>query len=395
MFSEETNGGEVRTPRSPRSSPEAAAPVNAVDTSGQGFSVAGGAIGSTPVQTSFSSERLQETPPREDSSNPTQPTQPTRIGVGRDGEPRIKIVSDASQNALLILAAKDDYRRVERVIAMLDVLPNQVLIEATIAEVTLNDDLRFGVRWFFENKSGSKRAVFSDLVSGAVASAFPGFSFAAKTVNGSQVTLNALNEVGRVNVLASPSLMVLDKKTATLQIGNEVPITTQSAQSVLTPGAPIVNSIAYKNTGVILDVTPRINVSGRILLDIEQEVSTVSRTDTSNIDSPTFGRRKVRTSVVVNDGESITLGGLIQDRTTHVETQVPVLGELPIIGNAFKDKQDTIEKTELIIMLTPRVVRDLNEAREVTDEYRSKIESLIPTREPFHKALHKIKRVIE
>jgi general secretion pathway protein D len=311
-----------------------------------------------------------------------------------DGEPAIKVVADPSQNALLIMASESDYRRVEQVLASLDMVPNQVLIEATIAEVTLNDDLKFGVRWFFQNKSGNRSGTFSDLLTGAVGSAFPGFSFVAKAAGG-QVTLNALNEVGRVNVLASPSLMVLDKKTATLQIGDQVPITTQSAQSVLTPGAPIVNSVAYKDTGVILAITPRINESGRVLLDIEQEVSTVSRTSTSNIDSPTFGRRKVRTTVVVNDGEAITLGGLIQDRSTVTDSQVPVLGDIPIIGNAFKDKQNTIEKTELVIMLTPRVVRDLNEAAAVTDEYRRRVQSFTPSRDPMRKMLRNVKRTIE
>jgi len=199
--------------------------------------------------------------------------------------------------------------------------------------------------------------------------------------------LNALNDVTTVNVLASPSLMVLDKKTATLQIGDQVPITTQSAVGVLTPGAPIVNSVA---------VTPRINEAGRVLLDIEQEVSTVSRTNTSNIDSPTIGRRRVKTTVIVNNGEGIALGGLIQDRSTQKATQVPVLGDIPIIGNAFKDKENSIEKTELLIMLTPRVVRDLNEAQAVTEEYRSKVEAFAPRpRSPVQKIKHNAARVVE
>ncbi|WP_418292082.1 type II secretion system protein GspD [Methylobacterium durans] len=204
-----------------------------------------------------------------------------------------------------------------------------------------------------------------------------------------------MNDVTRVDVLASPSLMVLDRRTAVLQIGDQVPIQTQSAQSILTPGAPVVNSIAYKDTGVILSVTPRVSESGRVLLDIEQEVSTVQRTTSSNIDSPSFGRRKVRTTVVVNNGESITLGGLIQDRTTIGETRVPVLGDLPIIGNAFKEKQNLVEKTELIIMLTPRVVRDLNEAAAVTDEYRNRVRSVMPTRDPVQRLMTNVKRSIE
>ena len=321
-------------------------------------------------------------------------TAATGFGAGGPGgEPRIKVVADPAQNALLILASQEDYKRVARVIANLDIVPNQVLIEATIAEVTLNDDLKFGVRWFLQNQRGNQSATFTNAIDGAIGAAFPGFSYVFRAAQ-ANVTINALAEVGRVNVLASPSLMVVDKKTATLQIGDQVPITTQSAVSVLTPGAPVVNSVAYKDTGVILNITPRINESGRVLLDIEQEVSTVQRTTTSGIDSPTFGRRRVRTTVVVNDGEGITLGGLIQDRTSRVATQVPVLGDIPLFGNAFKDKQDLVEKTELVIMLTPRVVRDLNEAKAVTDEYRRKVEAFAPTRNPGRVVIQNAKRVL-
>jgi general secretion pathway protein D len=314
---------------------------------------------------------------------------------GAKGSPRIKIVADESQNTLLVLASLSDYKRVERVIANLDVVPNQVLIEATIAEVTLTDALRFGVRWFVQGQQGKHTGIFSDLVSGAIGTAFPGFSYLFKT-GLTQVTLNALNDVTNVNVLASPSLMVLDRKTATLQIGDQVPITTQTAIGVLTPGAPIVNSVAYKDTGVILSVTPRINEAGRVLLDIEQEVSTVSRTNTSNIDSPTIGRRRIKTTVIVNNGEGIALGGLIQDRVIQKAAQVPVLGDIPIFGNAFRDKENSVEKTELLIMLTPRVVRDLNEAQAVTEEYRSKVGAFAPRpRSPVHKVGRNAARVVE
>ena len=396
MFSSEIATREVRSPRPTRSGvgdgPQAA-PVAVADATGQPFSVGGGVPGGASSPGFVGSDRFLDTPlPRNDDAAPYRSA---TIGTGAiDTEPRIKIVADPSQNALLVMASEPDYRRVERVLLNLDVLPNQVLIEATIAEVSLTDELRFGVRWFFQNKSGGRSGTFSDLLTGAVGSAFPGFSFVARA-GGGQVTLNALNDVTRVNVLASPSLMVLDRKTAVLQIGDQVPITTQSAQSVLTPGAPVVNSIAYKDTGVILSVTPRINESGRVLLDIEQEVSTVSRTSSSNIDSPTFGRRKVKTTVVVNTGESITLGGLIQDRTTESETQVPVLGDIPIIGKAFKDRQSLVEKTELVIMLTPRVVRDLNEAAAVTEEYRMRVRSFLPTRDPVRRLLGHTKRTLE
>jgi general secretion pathway protein D len=294
---------------------------------------------------------------------------------------------------LIIRATQADFRRVERFIATLDVVPNQVLIEATICEVALTDDLKFGVRWAFANKNGV--STFSSALDGAVNSVFPGFSWAYKAAS-TQVTLNALNDVANVSVLASPSLMVVDGRTAHLQIGDQVPITTQTATSVLTPGAPIVNSVTYKDTGIILAVTPRVNEAGRVMLEIEQEVSTVSPTTSSNIDSPTFGRRRVKTTVLVNNGEAVTLGGLIQDKKSTTATQIPVLGNVPIFGNAFKDKVDRLEKTELIILLTPRVVRDLNEAQLVTDEYRRKVQAYSPRRQhPLNQLGDDVTRVLQ
>jgi general secretion pathway protein D len=305
-----------------------------------------------------------------DSVNPVQ--------LGRDeinGDARIKVVADENKNAILIEANPADYRRVLRVIGALDVMPNQVLIEATIAEITLKDDLKFGLRWFLKNRDSS--LTFTDSAVGSIQSVFPGFSYALTAANIS-ATLTALNEITDVNVISSPSLSVADNKTATLQIGDQVPITTQSATSVLTPGAPVVNSVSYKDTGVILSITPRINESGRVMLEIEQEVSTVGETTSSTINSPTISQRRVKTSVVVNDGEAFALGGMIQDSKTVSRTQIPILGDIPVVGNAFKMKTNHVGKTELIILIAPHVIRNLNEARQVTDEFRRELAINIP-----------------
>ena len=272
------------------------------------------------------------------------------------GDPRIRIVADDANNSLLILASQEDYDRVLKVIANLDISPNQVLIEATIAEVSLNDSLKFGVRWMFEGRNS--KSIFSGAVDGSLNSVFPGFSYVLK---GPQITLNALTNLAKVNVISSPSLMVLDNRQALLQIGDQVPTTTQTSAGTLVPGQPMINSVVYKDTGLILSITPRISDSGRVLLDIEQEVSSVSRTTSSNIDSPTIGRRRVKTTIMANNGEPITLGGMIQDKTTKASAQVPVLGNLPLIGNAFRDKTNQTEKTELIIMITPRVEQQLHD----------------------------------
>lgn len=289
---------------------------------------------------------------------------------GKDSDadgPRVKIVADEAKNSVLIEATDADYKRVLRVIESLDQMPNQVLIEATIAEVTLNDELQFGVQWYLQNKQS--KSTFSTLSSGVVSAVFPGFSYAL-AAGSIAATLSTLNEITNVNIVSSPSLTVMDNKTAVLQIGDQVPITTQSATSTLTSNAAIVNSVSYKDTGVILSITPRINESGRVLLDIEQEVSSVANTTSSNIDSPTIRQRKIKTSVVVNNNDALVLGGMIQDSKSVSRSQLPILGDIPFLGSAASNKDNVLTKTELIVLIRPHVIRSLDEARTITDEYR-------------------------
>ena len=291
-------------------------------------------------------------------------------------EPVMKIVADDTKNSLLIMASERDYQRVLRVVQGLDVVASQVLIEAVIAEVSLNDDLQFGLQWQFA-KNGTPTATFSNALTGGVAATFPGFNYAINTAN-IAATLSALNALTHVNIISTPSLMVLDNKTARLQIGDQVPITTQTATSTVTAQTAIVNSITMQDTGVILSVTPRINESGRVQLDIEQEVSSVVRTTTSNINSPTIQQRRVKTTVVVSDGEVLALGGMIQDSASKSSNQLPILGDIPGVGALFANKKDAVAKTELVILITPKVVRDGTESRLVTEEYRRKMNVYMP-----------------
>ncbi|RYG99786.1 MAG: type II secretion system protein GspD [Alphaproteobacteria bacterium] len=284
---------------------------------------------------------------------------------------KTSIVADVENNALLISTSAREYEHVERLLRQLDVLPTQVMIEAVIAEVTLNDELKFGLRWFFEN--GNFSVGFSDLASGGAGASFPGLGWSYAT-NDLRVTLNALSSITNVNVVSAPTLMALNNQKAVLQIGDQVPIVSRQSQSTDNNGSPVINSVEMKDTGVILTVVPRINTSGKVMLDIQQEVSDVVRTTSSGIDSPTIQQRKVSTRVVVSDNESVALGGLIQQRNDLVRTQVPILGDIPLIGNAFKNKTDQIRKTELIIFIKPRIVRDVREARDVTEEFRRQLD---------------------
>ena len=279
----------------------------------------------------------------------------------------LKVVADEFKNAVVVWGNNDEQEAISRLIYSLDTTPVQVLLEVTISEVKLTDDLDFGLRWFFQNSNLS--GTFSDASNGAVSSNFPGLSFVFQTGN-SKVALNALSSITDVNVIATPTIMVVDNQEATLQIGDEVPIATQQSISTSDPNAPIVNTISFKDTGIILRVKPRVSSTGRVVLDIQQEVSSVSNTTTSGIDSPTISQRKIQTQVVVQDGRTLALGGLIQDQSNKTKSQVPGLGKVPVLGNLFKSKKDTRTKTELLILITPKVIHNASDAIAATQEFR-------------------------
>ena len=318
----------------------------------------GSAIGGASRTSMFSSA---QTTPRQDAGAAAAAAY--RAGAA-------KVVVDEQMHTLVIQTVPTEYQRILRILRRIDVAGTQIMIEASIAEVTLTDELKFGVKWFFEK--GNHSVTFTDAASGAVASAFPGFSYflAARNIN---VALDALSSITKVNVISTPNVTVVDNKTAMLQVGDQVPIQTQTAQSVAGAGAPILSSIQMIDTGVILSVTPHANDNGRVLLDIEQEVSTAAPTTTSGIDSPTIQQRRIRTTVAVADGETVALGGLIQERDTAGKTHIPILGDIPVFGNAFGTKDDQINRTELLIIIRPRVMRDGEDARRATEEYRSRV----------------------
>ncbi len=302
-------------------------------------------------------------------------------------------MADEANNAILVYTTAKEWDRIEKILQRLDVVATQVLIEAAIAEVTLTDELKFGLRWALEK--GPSQFRLSDATSGAVSSVFPGFSYVFATAS-IDVALNAVAGITDLRVVSAPSLMVADNRTAKLQVGDQVPIVTQTAQSVTNPDAPVVNAITLKDTGVILSVTPRVADSGRVTLEIEQEVSAVAKTTSSGIDSPTIQQRKVKTTVGVTDGQVLALGGLIQQRENVTRTQVPILGSLPMIGGAFRHKEDKLDKTELLIFIRPRVVRDASEARRVTDEFKAQLDLQAPRRPTSEPKLHRdLRRLAE
>jgi general secretion pathway protein D len=266
----------------------------------------------------------------------------------------IRIIADDTTNSLVIRAAPREYEKIREALEELDRLPLQVLIEATIAEVTLNDELRFGIEWFFQS---------GDFASG----------------NDVRILLQALDEVTDVNVVSSPQLMVLDNQTARIQVGDQVPISVQSATSIIDPDAPIVNSIEYRDTGVILLVTPRVNASGLVIMEIQQEISNVvdapSQT-VSEITSPTINQRQINSTVAIASGETVALGGLIQDERERSRSGIPLLSRIPIVGALFRTDNNTMRRTELLVLITPSVVENPARARAVTQELRNRLRSL-------------------
>lgn len=310
---------------------------------------------------------------------------------GASGGTGVKIVANRSNNSLLIRATPKIYESIEATLRRLDTPPLQVIIEATIAEVTLNDALRYGVQYFLQ--FGSVRLGFNSEGSGASSLGnlvpspqLPGFNFFA-TPGNSAIAIDALSRITAVKVLSSPSVVVQDNSAAVLTVGDEVPVITRTAVSVETSvDAPVVNNVEYRDTGVILEVKPRINTDQTVSLDVAQEVSRVAAvsqgTDVNPL-TPTFTQRKITSRVNVTSGQTVVLGGLIQEAEDRGRSKVPVLGDIPVVGELFGSTSVSSGRTELIVFITPRVIRNAEDARDVSEELRSRLRSLRPTASPL------------
>lgn len=290
---------------------------------------------------------------------------------------RLTIIPDELNNALIIRATDQEYREILDLVQRMDVMPPQVLIEATIAEVRLEDGLDFGVRWYFENAGSNQTSSlqFSDSNTGSTAPVFPGFNYAFSGTD-LTATLSALRSITDVTVLSAPSIMVQNNQTAHLQVGDEVPIVTQTATSVTESNAPIVSSVELRETGVILQVTPRINASGMVVLEVNQEVSSVRPTTTSGIDSPTIQKLEFTSTVSVRSSNTIALGGLIRETTSDNESRTPLLGDIPGVGNLFRNRAMSSQRSELVIFLTPRIIWTDDDVGSALTHVRRQFEAL-------------------
>jgi general secretion pathway protein D len=337
------------------------------------------APGLTPVE--ISSKEGEVAKPAVDSTGKsTSARSSSESGIALPSSDAIQIIADDVRNAIVVLATPQDYLMIEEAIRKLDVVPLQVLIEASILEVSLRDDLSYGVEWFFKNSIENREGRGTlDLGDTGLAALSPGFSFTiVDSADQVRIALNALQNESAVNVLSSPSLMVLDNQTAMINVGDEIPVPTRQSVSNIDPNSPTVNEIQFRQTGVTLTVTPRVNSGGLVTMEIKQEVSSAVSTTSSNIDAPTIQQRQIESVVAINSGETIVLGGLIQNTQTANEGGIPLLHKIPLLGKLFGQTSNENRRTELLVLITPRVVRNRNEARNITNEFRRKLRGITP-----------------
>lgn len=310
-------------------------------------------------------------------------------GSGQSLMPNVKIIADEGNNALIIVAGSEDYSKILQTLKQLDVLPLQVLIDATIVEVTLNDDLKYGIEWYLKNShqavSGgtSLTDTFTSIATGVATGGFS-YAFASKNVN---AILHAESTKNNINVISSPSLMVLNNQEASIKVGDSVPIRSSVSNNLTAAGVTgstiQTSSIQMIDTGVNLMVRPRVNAGGLVLMDILQSVTQpVTTTTSTNIDSPTIQKREIETNVAVQSGETVVLGGMIKEENDNNRFGVPLLHQIPLLGPMFGSTTRKSDKTELVVLLTPRVMKSRQEAVDVTDEFKRKLTGIYEDRPP-------------
>ena len=317
-------------------------------------------------------------PPPQTAEAPPLATEPLSAETGPAGagaENRIRIIANRRNNALLIYATPSEYSVIEGMLRKIDIIPLQVLIEATIAEVTLNDDLQYGTQFFLKTGHiaqtlGAPNPPFQPLGGLTFPSTFSGFILS----HAPRYAIEALAAVTKVKVLSAPQVMVLDNEPARLQVGQQVPVLTGTATSTLTTGAPVVNSVDYHATGVIMQVTPRVNSGGLVTLDIAQEVSDVAPQATNSVaGSPTFDDQTFRTRVAIQDGQTVGMAGLIRDNLSEGNSGLPFLKDIPLLGTLLSSQNNTRARSELLVLITPHVVHDQRDARALTEDLRSQL----------------------
>ncbi len=300
---------------------------------------------------------------------------------------RAEIIPDEANNALLIKATPRDYSIIMDVLKQIDVVPRQVLIDVLIVDVALRDDVRYGVEWYLKNHF--KGSYYGNLALGtgvntsgtSTTSAVPppigegaaGIAYTLYAGTGDlRGLLMALAEKTDVNILSSPNILAVDNQESSIEVGDDVPTLGQTNIT----GDTVVRSVEYRNAGIILKVKPSINNSGLVRMEVTQEVSSVVSEKTEGIESPRFKTRKASTHIVATDGQTILIGGLMQTQKTRNSSGIPVLKDIPILGYMFGGWRRSMEKTELLIAITPHVIKTKEEADALTKEFTERVKSI-------------------
>ncbi|MDP2754342.1 MAG: secretin N-terminal domain-containing protein [Nitrospirota bacterium] len=343
-------------------------------------SIFGGAAGPTSAPAPRTEVPKTPTP----GAPPTAPRTGAAAVVSGTGSlisPETKIFADEIANSLIILATPSDYEFIKETIQKIDIMPRQVMIEAIVVSVTLTDNLRFGLQWTIQNDFNIKgiKPFKNDVnISGPLTLNTPitdsVFTFTAYDLaNKVKLMIQSLAKEDKAKILSSPHILVADNREAKIQVGDQIPIATSTTTTPLSGGTEVTNTttatIQYKDTGTILKVKPQINDSGLVALEITQEVSKGNTTTVLGTEQFIISKREVTTNLVAQDGQTIVIGGLIDETTSKVRTGIPFLSRIPILGYLFGSTVDDTTRTELIILLTPHVVRNQQEAQGVTSDY--------------------------
>jgi general secretion pathway protein D len=302
------------------------------------------------------------------------------------GDSDTKIVADIANNSIIIIATPQEYGKILPVIKQLDIMPLQVLIDATIAQVDLKDDLKYGIKWFFSQGNDSISSSAQNAAAVLTGAATGGLS-AIYNSGSIKALLTAQADLNNVKIISSPSLLVLNNQEAKINVGDQVPIQTSTLSNAIAStgtttatgtntGFAQANQIQYKDTGVTLEITPRVNSNGMVIMDIQQIVSVAKATLTGVTTSPTINKEEIESTIAVKDGETLALGGLIQTTNQNNKSGIPFLHELPLIGPFFGSTDNKDDRQELVVLLTPRVVKTKQDARVVTDEFKRKLSNI-------------------
>lgn len=299
---------------------------------------------------------------------------------GLDSTTDVRVVADDENNALMIYATALQYRLIEDALKQLDIVATQVIIEASIMEVSLTDELSYGLEWTFKNGLGDDYDGTGFLTSVAGVSApaakLPGFSYTVtNSIGDVSAVLNALAKESLLNIISSPSVMVLDNHSAYIHVGQQVPIIDSQTESLAGNSDRVSQSISYRDTGVKLEVKPSVNAGGLVTMDVKQSVTDVGEIDVAT-GQRSFLERNIESRVAVRSNESVVLGGLIRENASSGSQGVPLLHNIPVLGSLFGTDTQQDNRTELLVIITPRAIYNESELRDVSNEMRSRIRNL-------------------